>query len=132
MVYVLFNLNFLYYQLEAITAGGDLMEVAKIGKNIRKYRLLRKMRQEDLADKTGLSSNYIGMVERGEKQLSLESFVRILNALDASADIVLADVLNTGYEVKESLLSSKLEKLSTCEKERVYNVIEAMIAPDNK
>ena len=132
MVYVLFNLNFLYYQLEVITAGGDLMEVAKIGKNIRKYRLLRKMRQEDLADKTGLSSNYIGMVERGEKQLSLESFVSILNALDASADIVLADVLNTGYEVKESLLSSKLEKLSASEKERVYNVIEAMIAPDNK
>ena len=132
MVYVLFNLNFLYYQLEAITAGGDLMEVAKIGKNIRKYRLLRKMRQEDLAAKTGLSSNYIGMVERGEKQLSLESFVSILNALDASADIVLADVLNTGYEVKESLLSSKLEKLSSSEKERVYNVIEAMIAPDNK
>ena len=105
------------------------METVKIGKKIREYRLLRKMRQEDLADITGLSSNYIGMIERGEKQLSLESFVNILNALNASADIVLSDVLNTGYSVKESLLSEKIKDLPKSEKERVYSVIEAMIAP---
>ena len=107
------------------------METVKIGKKIREYRLLRKMRQEDLADKTGLSSNYIGMVERGEKQLSLESFVNILNVLDASADIILSDVLNIGYTVKESILSEKLKDLSDTEKERIYTVIEAMLSTQN-
>lgn len=45
---------------------GDERQLDTIGKNIRKYRLIRKyrQRQEDLADKTGLSANYIGVVER--------------------------------------------------------------------
>ena len=51
------------------------MKLATIGKNIRKYRLMKKLRQEDLAEKAGLTTNYIGMVERGEKIPSLETFI---------------------------------------------------------
>ncbi len=53
--------------------GGDEMKLATIGKNVRKYRLMKKLRQEDLAEKAGLTTNYIGMVERGEKIPSLEN-----------------------------------------------------------
>ena len=38
------------------------MKLDTIGKNIRKFRLARKLRQEDLAEKTDLTTNYIGMV----------------------------------------------------------------------
>ena len=61
-----------------------------IGKNIRKYRLEKKLRQEDLAERAGLSTNYIGMVERGEKIPALETFITILNVLEVSADVILA------------------------------------------
>ena len=37
------------------------MQLDTIGKNIRKYRLMKKFRQEDLAEKAGLTTNYIGM-----------------------------------------------------------------------
>lgn len=53
------------------------MKLDTIGKNIRKFRLARKLRQEDLAEKTDLTTNYIGMVERGEKIPSLETFIKI-------------------------------------------------------
>ena len=56
------------------------MKLDTIGKNIRKFRLVKKLRQEDLAERTGLTANYIGMVERGEKIPSLETFIKILNA----------------------------------------------------
>ena len=46
-----------------------------IGKYIRQYRIEKKMRQEDLAEKTDLSPNYVGMIERGEKIPSLETLV---------------------------------------------------------
>lgn len=36
------------------------MQLDTIGKNIRKYRLMKKFRQEDLAEKAGLTTNYIG------------------------------------------------------------------------
>lgn len=98
-----------------------------IGKNIRKYRLEKKLRQEDLAERAGLSTNYIGMVERGEKIPALETFITILNVLEVSADVVLADVLVTGYAVKDSLLAERITKLSKEERERIYAVIDTLI-----
>ena len=103
------------------------MQLDTIGKNIRKYRLVKKLRQEDLAEKAGLSANYIGMVERGEKIPSLETFITILNALDVSADMVLADVVSTGYIVKNSMLNEKLSKLSNDDREKIYEVIDILI-----
>ena len=41
------------------------MQYNSIGTNIRKFRTEKKLRQEDLAERAGLSANYIGMVERG-------------------------------------------------------------------
>ena len=57
-----------------------------------------------------MTTNYIGMIERGEKIPSLETFINILNSLGVSADMVLSDVLDNGYTVKDSLLNEKLEK----------------------
>ena len=98
-----------------------------IGKNLRKYRLERKLRQEDLAERAGLSTVYIGMVERGEKVPSLETFITIINILKVSADQVLADVLETGYRIKDSMLAEKLATLSKPERDRIYAVIDTLI-----
>ena len=103
------------------------MKLATIGNNIRKYRPMKKLRQEDLAEKAGLTANYIGMVERGEKIPSLETFIKILNTLGVSADMVLSDVLDNGYTVKNSMLNEKLEKLAPEDRNRIYEVIDTMI-----
>lgn len=103
------------------------MNYDSIGKNIRTYRIKRKLRQEDLAEITDLSVTYIGMVERGEKIPALETFIKILNALEVSADIILADVLKVGYEIKGSLLTEQLSALSTTDREKVFDVIETLI-----
>lgn len=88
---------------------------------------MKKYRQEDLAERTGLSANYIGMVERGEKVPSLETFINILNALDVSADMVLADVLKTGYIVKNSILNEKMSKLAPEDRDKIYEVIDTLV-----
>ena len=106
---------------------GAVMRLESIGKNIRKYRLIRKLRQEDLAEKADLSINYVGAIERGEKTPSLESLISIINALGVSADMILADVLDNGYLVKDSLLAQKLEKLSAEDRSQIYDVIDTMI-----
>ena len=67
------------------------------------------------------------MVERGEKIPSLETFISILNALEVSSDVILADVLKVGYEVKSSIITEELSKLSAEERERVYDVIATLI-----
>ena len=98
------------------------MKLDTIGKNIRKFRLARKLRQEDLAERTDLTTNYIGMVERGEKIPSLETFIKIVNALGVSSD-----VLETGYTVKNSMLNEKLEKLAPEDRNRIYEVIDTLV-----
>lgn len=103
------------------------MKLDTIGKNIRKFREIKKLRQEDLAEKTDLTTNCIGMIERGEKIPSLETFINILNSLGVSADMVLSDVLDNGYTVKDSLLNEKLEKLVPEDRNRIYEVIDTMM-----
>ena len=103
------------------------MELDSIGKYIRKFRLARKLRQEELAEQTGLSTNYIGMIERGEKVPSLESFIAIANVLDVYAYMLLCDVIHTGYEVKNSLLAEKMKNLQPEDRSRIYDVIDTML-----
>ena len=67
------------------------------------------------------------MVERGEKIPSLETFIKILNALGVSSDMVLTDVLETGYTVKNSMLNEKLEKLAPEDRNRIYEVIDTLV-----
>ena len=107
--------------------GVVLMELDSIGKNIRKFRQMKKLRLEDLAEKAGLSTNYVGALERGEKIPSLETLIRIVNTLDVSADMVLCDVVQAGYKVKTSLLSDKIEKLSAEDQARIYEVLDVLI-----
>ena len=103
------------------------MGLESIGKHISEFRHLRKLRQEDLAEITGLSTNYIGAAERGEKIPSLETFIDILNALSISADMVLFDVLREGYQVKASTLSDQLKTLSAKDQKRIFDVIDVLI-----
>lgn len=104
-----------------------MMKLDTIGKNIRKFREAKKLRQEDLAEKAELTTNYIGMIERGEKIPSLETFINILNSLGVSADMVLSDVLDNGYTVKNSMLNEKLEKLVPEDRNKIYEVIDTMM-----
>lgn len=103
------------------------MGLESIGKNIRKFRHHRGLRQEDLAEITGLSINYIGAIERGEKIPALDTFIDILNALSVSADMVLSEVLQEGYQVKATKLSEQLKPLSAKDQKRIFDVIETLI-----
>lgn len=103
------------------------MDTSSIGKRIRKYREAKGWRQEDFAERVGLSVTYTGMIERGEKVPKLETFITIANVLGVSADLLLADVLSTGYTVKSSEMTEQISTLPTSAKERIYSVIDAMI-----
>ena len=103
------------------------MSISSIGKRIRKYRESKGWRQEDFAEKIGLSVTYTGMMERGEKIPKLETFITIANVLEVSADQILADVITVGYNVKSSEMTQEIEKLPKTDRERIYSVVETMI-----
>jgi len=103
------------------------MDYRSIGENIRKYRKTKKMTQETLAEHAGLSVNYIGSIERGEKLPSLETFIVILNQLGVTADCILQDVVQANYELKMSLLNEKLSVLSPDQRATVEDVVDVLV-----
>lgn len=63
-----------------------------LGKQVRKLRLELNLSQEELAEVVGLHRTYIGAVERGERNVSLDNIVRIAKALNTTASELLADL----------------------------------------
>ena len=62
-----------------------MSDIAKIiGQRIRNNRINRGLTQEKLAELSGCHPTYIGQVERGEKNLTIESLAKISSALDIS------------------------------------------------
>ncbi|MFA6553859.1 MAG: helix-turn-helix transcriptional regulator [Patescibacteria group bacterium] len=56
--------------------------VEKFGNRVREERLLQHLSQEELAKKAGVHRTYIGMIERSEKNVTLESIEKIAKALN--------------------------------------------------
>lgn len=54
------------------------------GQNLRKHRINKKLSQIELAYKGDFDRNYIGMLERGERNPSLINLQRLADALEIS------------------------------------------------
>ena len=82
-----------------------------IGARMEYYRLRNNLSQEELAQKVQISRVHIGNLERGEKLPSMEAFVNLANALNVSADELLADNL---LITSSNVHSSGIDVLSDC------------------
>ena len=58
---------------------------ATIAGNIKRWRKIRGMSQEKLAEAADLSRNYISLVETGQERIGMHAFIRIKRALGVSA-----------------------------------------------
>jgi transcriptional regulator with XRE-family HTH domain len=58
----------------------DLKEV--MAKNLRRVRHDKKLTQEELADRAGLSMRYVGAIERGDVSASVTVLGQIADALE--------------------------------------------------
>ncbi len=53
----------------------------KFGKQVRKERHQKGLSQEELAARAGVHRTYIGMIERAEKNITLENIEKVTKAL---------------------------------------------------
>jgi len=54
------------------------------GRRVRELRLAQKLSQEELAERADLHRNYIGGIERGERNVGLLNVGKLASALELS------------------------------------------------
>ncbi|WP_129691312.1 helix-turn-helix domain-containing protein [Gottfriedia acidiceleris] len=59
-----------------------------VGDRVRYLRKLKGLTQEELAEKAEVHYTYIGGIERGERNISLETFEKISNALNVLPSVI--------------------------------------------
>ncbi len=68
---------------------GMELDYTGIGQRIAKRRIQAGLKQNTLAEKIGISNNYLSSIERGKEKPSLEIIVNICNALQVTPDYLL-------------------------------------------
>ena len=103
------------------------MNKKRFGRRLQKARKEKLITGEQLAELTNLSTTYIRQLENGMRLPSLPVFVDLVNALDCSADALLADSVSASNYIVLDDISKKLQKLPPGRLAEVTAVVEAML-----
>ena len=71
--------------------GDDIIDCKKLGKRICDERQRLHLTQAALAEAVDISNTYMGTIKRGERSLTLDTPVRLVNRLGGTVDYLLAD-----------------------------------------
>jgi len=111
------------WELRACKGGITVIDCESIGARVKYHRVRVNMSQEELAYRANISRVQIGRLERGERQPSLEALINIANALNVTADDLLAgNLLNSGSVHSEDQIAI----LTDCTKEETQILLQNM------
>jgi transcriptional regulator with XRE-family HTH domain len=112
-----------------------MSEIAKtVGQRIRNYRTQLGYSQEKLAELSGCHPTYIGQLERGEKNATLESVEKISSALGVTLSKLFEMIGDTDSDAKDiprqcyEFIAAKTPN----EQEQIYKILIEMDKYKNK
>ena len=98
------------------------MDYHALGKRIREERLRLNLTQEKLAEEVGVSTAYIGQIERGERSL------KVVNRLGVTIDFLLADYVVATDDHSINLLIQLMHDRTAEEKTLAINLLKVLFA----
>lgn len=100
------------------------------GRKVRAVRDAVKMSREVAAEKSGITPNYLGEVERGEKWPSLEIICAIATALSVSpASFFEFEAQETDPGILVQKLHRIVENRTTGEQQQALRVLKGLLEP---
>lgn len=105
-----------------------MIDIKKLGENIRKERKRQLLTIEQLAEKAGITDNFLGKIERGEGMPSLQTIDRIACALNVGIDFLNGhgdEMFCTEYKFISSIM--EINGLSEAGRERFIDFISTNI-----
>ena len=104
----------------------------QIGYRIKEVREQNHLSQAQLAEITDLSVSYISHIENAKRKASLESIIRIVNALGITVDELLAGVQMNNPAAYQTDIDILMEDCSENEKKFVYELIKISLETMHK
>lgn len=103
------------------------MDRTELGRRIRESRLRKGYTQQELADRAQIGVVYLSEIERGIKMPSMNSFIKLVEALEVSADYVLRDELSSGKAFVCTEITEKLLELTPGQRRTVTAILDAFL-----
>lgn len=91
------------------------MDYQDLGRRVRTIRRQMGLTQEELAEQLGISTSFLGHIERGTRAVSVETLVQLCNVLNISPVYLLsASLQNSGdaYRIPDGLSTDERSALS--------------------
>lgn len=104
-----------------------MLDKVTLGLRIRESRQAKGYTRQVLAEKVETGEVYLGEIERGLKMPSLNTFIRIVEALGISADYLLRDELNSGKEYIFDEITQKFQSLTPRQRKTAADILDAYI-----
>lgn len=102
------------------------MDYLSLGKRIREERLRLNLTQEKLSEDVGISTAYLGQIERGERSLTLDKLVKIAVRLGITVDYLLSDSVAPTPDHQTDLILQLLQDKTFQEKELAYQLLKTL------
>lgn len=102
------------------------MDYHLLGKRIREERLKLNLTQEKLSEDIGISTAYLGQIERGERNLTLDKLIKIAERLGVSVDYLLSDMVSVKPDHQIDLILQLLQNKNPTEKELAYQILKTL------
>ena len=103
------------------------MDKVELGMKLREARNKAGFTQEQLAEKADIGVMYLGEIERGVKMPSMKIFIKLIEALDISADYILRNELPSGKEYVLDEITEKLAGLTPKQRKVAVYILDAFI-----
>ena len=100
------------------------MNYEEIGKRIRKYRKLKNLSQEQLAEKINISTTHMSHIETGNTKLSLPVLAELASVLEVRTDDLLSDQNTAALSTAMEEISAILEKCSAKEVKLIVDLVK--------
>ena len=104
-----------------------MSDIAKIiGQRIRNYRTQKGLSQEKLAELAGCHPTYIGQLERGEKNATLEGVEKIASAMDISLSELFDKLGKSGSNNIAAKCYDLVASKNEAEQKQLYKMLQEM------
>ena len=104
------------------------MDYVRLGQRIRQERLKLGLTQARIAEDTDISEAYMGQIERGERNLALDTLIRLANRLGASVDYLLKDSVDDSNDNILNQFRQLIENKSMEHKQLVLDVVKTILS----